>query len=191
MSEGHERATGLLLRSQSYLGRDKILSVLTPDHGLLSLMVKGRAGKWSGVTTPFVVAEWVYLRGKKELMKLIDATLLDPLSALKNDYAVLSAAGQMAQDLLRTQMPGKPAQAPFALAVACLQKLAEFKEPRVLAAAFRLKLLIAEGLFEPEDEPREFSALAQIRSFQALAELPPDPGMLAAISSFFEERVGR
>lgn len=191
MSASSERATGLLLRSQSYLGRDKILSILTPDHGLLSLMVKGHANKWSGLTTPFIVAEWVYLRRKKELMNLTDATLLDPLSALKNDYAILSAAGQMAQDLLRTQMPGKPAQGPFALAVACLQKLAEFREPRMLAAAFRLKLLMAEGLFEPEEEARSFSALAQMRSFQALAELPPDQGMLAAISSFFEERIGK
>ena len=51
-----------------------------------------------------------------------------------------------AQDLLRTQLPGKPAEAPFELAVACLRKIDIFAHPEVLIAAFRLKLLAVEGV---------------------------------------------
>ncbi len=116
-------------------------------------MAKFAASKksaFTALTTPFVLADWVYAKDKKELHLLKDGTLLDDLSLLKKEYNCLSAAGQIAQDLLKTQMPGKSASALFELALAYLRKLPS--NPLALAASFRLKLLTLEGLLDLSPE---------------------------------------
>ena len=111
-----ERSPGLLLQSIPYLGSHRILKVLTPEHGLISLLAKFAASRkrsWSALTTPFLLAEWVYVRGRTDLFLLKDGSLVDPFLSLKDSYGRLSTAGQMAQDLLKTQMPEKRARRPL------------------------------------------------------------------------------
>lgn len=144
-----DRSQGLLLQSIPYLDAHRILKVLTPDSGLITLMARYTQSKskpYASLITPFLLAEWVYAKDSKEMHLLKDGTLLEDFAPLKLDYNRLAAAGQIAQDLLKTQLPGKPAQLPCELARACLQKLPLFPNPHLLAAAFRLKLLAHEGL---------------------------------------------
>jgi hypothetical protein len=182
-----EKTQGLLLQSIPYLGQQKILKVLTADHGLISLFAK--SGKFP--TTPFCIAEWVYRASHKELHSLKDATLLDPLLELRQDFAILSTAGAIAQDLLRTQFPNR--KAPFALACAYLKKLPALN-PKILLASFRLKLLLHEGLLSPEREPlftptewEQISTLAFARQFSLLEGLQAAP--FDKIKLFFEEKL--
>ena len=178
-----EKTIGLLLQSIAYLGQTRILKVLTPETGLISFLTKKRIG--SVFTTPFVYAEWVYRKTTKEIYLLNDATLLDDLSGLKKDYLHLSAAGQIAQDLLRTQLPGKSCHEPFALALACLRKLPLFKDPLVLLAVFRLKLLSLEGLVS--DLPAPLKSLLHAKSFSALASQAFDPQTCCEAALLFEQ----
>lgn len=178
------KTPGLLLQSIPYLGQKKILKVLTPEHGLIAFFAK------TTQLTPFCLAEWVYLKSHKEIHPLQDSTLLDPLLELRQDYNTLAAAGAIAQDLLRTQLPGK--KAPFALACAYFKKLP--LNPQILAASFRLKLLLHEGLLSPEPEPTFTSAeweqvalLAFARQFSLIQELTAAP--YEKIRALFEERV--
>jgi len=184
MSE--EKTAGLLLHSIPYLGNKKILKVLTPE-GLLSF-ISGKKNL-TALTIPFAWAEWVYsTKNKKEIHPLQDGTILDDLSILKQNYATLSIAGQMAKDLLRTQMPGKPATEALTLTLACFRKLHLFAEPAILLAAFRLKLLHSEGLIGIEEAP-EFETLLLSRSFIQLASLPKEEKLLYKIDLLFEQRV--
>jgi len=171
-----EKTTGLLLQAIPYLSK-KIIKVLTPE-GLLTFITKKKA------LTPFLYAEWIYTK-KKEIHPLHDDTLLDDLSLIKQDFARLTAAGRMAQDLLRTQLPGKPAIEALTLTLACFRKLPLFSDPSHLAAIFRLKLLISEGLLDPEDTP-QLQPLLQARSFTELAALPCNTTL---IDQIFEERL--
>jgi len=180
-----EKIVGLLLQSIPYLGNKKILKVLTPE-GLLSFISGKKA--LTALTMPFAWAEWVYKGNKKEIQFLQDGTMLDDLSVLKENYAGLSMAGQMAQDLLRTQMPGKPATEAITLTLACFRKMHLFSEPRILLAAFRLKLLHCEGLIGIEEAPA-FEMLLLSRSFAQLASLPKEEKLLQQIDLLFEERV--
>ena len=180
-----ETTVGLLLQSIPYLSSKKILKVLTPE-GILTFM-SGKKNLTS-LSTPFIWAEWVFTRGRKEICSLNDGTLLDDLANLKENYGRLTAAGQIAKDLLRTQMPGKPASEPITLALACLRKLHLFSQERVLVASFRLKLLHLEGLLDVDETP-EFETLLLSRSFTQLASLPRDDRLLEKIDRFFEERV--
>ncbi|MDE3046525.1 MAG: DNA repair protein RecO [Verrucomicrobiota bacterium] len=186
-----ERTIGLLLQSFPYLSSHRILKVLTPDAGLLTFMALFAASKRAALTTPFLLAEWVYAKSKKEILTVTDASLLDPLSDLKKDFAYLSAAGRIAQDLLRTQLPGKPAQAPFELALACLRKVSYFPNPSILPILFRLRLLSLEGLLplnipvSPTEKPL-LEQLLHCKSFAQLATLPRDELLFQKINNLFE-----
>lgn len=181
-----EKTVGLLLQAIPYLGNKKILKVLTPDG--LQTFISGN--KHLGlITTPFVWAEWVFqVKDKKDLHALIDGSLLDDLEGVKENYQGLITAGQMAKDLLRTQLPGKTAVEVLTLTLACFRKLYLFSHPRVLLAAFRLKLLHCEGLID-EGETPEFEALLLSKSFIQLAALPQDDQFLDQIDRLFEERI--
>lgn len=143
--EMEERTPGLLLQAIPYLGKQKILKVLTPSVGLISLLAK--TVRDSSLTSPFCLAEWVYKKGQKDLHLLIDASLISGLPDLRKSYQTLCAAGQIAQDLLRTSMPGIYSPELFALASSIFQKIGSFDHPEVLVLLFRVKWLLQEGLF--------------------------------------------
>ncbi len=150
----NDRTIGLLLQSLPFMDSHRILKILTPNHGLTTLIARHVASKNNrlhALITPFLVGEWVYRLDHKDIHPLKDGTVLQTFDQLKTNYSHLAVAGQIAQDLLRTQLPGKAAQIPFDLACACLNKLPIFLEPLALLASFRLKLLSYEGLlhFEP------------------------------------------
>lgn len=139
-----EKSPGLLLQAIPYLGKKKILKIFTPGAGLISLLAKG--ARDPSLLSPFCVAEWVYKKGQKDLHTLIDASLVDGLLELRTSYATLSAAGLIAQDLLRGSMPGSFSPELFALVCSIFQKMGSFEHPELLVALFRLKWLQQEGL---------------------------------------------
>lgn len=145
-----QKTPGLLLQAIPYLGRQRILKVFTPENGLVSLFAKASIS--SAFSAPFCIAEWVYKKGTKEIHSLKDASLIDSLLELKKDYTTLSAAGSIAQDLLRSQLPGKKGTGLYELALACFKKLPAFSKPEILAASFRIKLLLHEGLLSLQNE---------------------------------------
>ncbi len=175
---------GLLLQSIPYLGQKKILKILSHEQGLISLF----ATKTN--LTPFCLAEWVYRKSTREIHTLQDATLLDPLLELKTDYQLLSLAGSIAQDLLKTQFPGK--KGPLALAYAYLKRLPS--NPAILAASFKLKLLLHEGLLSEEPDPTftpdewsQVETLAFSRQFSPIQALTKAP--FGKIEKLFENRL--
>lgn len=183
-----EKTVGLLLQTVPYLAGRRIVKVLTSESGLLSFLAPRKISP--ALTTPFVWAEWVFAKDHREIQRLKDATLLDDLAALKQDYPRLAAAGQIARDLLRSQMPGKPAAELLALALACLRKLPLFIHPHLLAASFRLKLLSHEGLLHPVDLSSPLlQTLAFSRSFHELSNVAPEEADLRKIDLLIEERL--
>lgn len=145
-----EKTEGLLLQAIPYLGNQKILKVLTPREGLISVMAKKKS--LMPLTNPFLIAEWVYLKGKGEIHHLVDASLCNDLSNLRADYSTILAAGQIAQDLLASQFPGKKGLGLYQLTISYLQKLPLFSSPEVLISSFRLKTLMHDGILALQNE---------------------------------------
>lgn len=142
-----ETTEGILLQTIPYLGNTRILKVFTQKSGLETFLAKGVNKKsWTLFTTPFCLAEWVVRPSKSEMATLIDASLLDSLSELKNDYTVLFFAGQIAKSLLSFQLPKKKSAELYTLLYAYFKKLSLFEDPEVLVASFQLKILLWEGL---------------------------------------------
>lgn len=139
-----EKIEGLLLQSIPYLGGQRILKVFTQEGGLLTLIAKKKS--LASLTIPFCRAEWVYKKGKEEIHLLQDGTVLDDLFELKQNYAILTGAGWIARDLLRTQFPGKKGGELYVLVLAFFKQLPQFANPKILNISFRLKILLHEGL---------------------------------------------
>src|SRR5580700_7758836 len=125
-----EKSPGLLLQAIPYLGQKKILKVFTPDFGLISLI--SQRVRNSALVSPFCLVEWVYKKKNGEIYSLVDGSLIDGLYNLRTSYKALTTAGQIAQDLLRTQMPGKSSVELFALTTAIFQKIDSFDHPEIL-----------------------------------------------------------
>jgi hypothetical protein len=177
---------GLLLEAVPYLGQKKILKIFTPELGLLSLFAQKTK------LDPFCYCEWVYRKTEKEMHPLEDATLLDPLLQLRQDYRNLMAAGVIAKELLKTQMPGKRSPELFALALLYLRKLPS--APELYASSFRLKLLFHEGLLTEEPHPTfnsaEWNAVFTLAFSRKLAEIETvTSAPHAKIESFFSQRI--
>lgn len=145
-----KKTEGLLLQTIPYLSNQKILKVLTSDAGLITLMAKKKS--LQPFTQPFLIAEWVYTIGKGEIHTLKDASLCLDLSELRVSYPVISAAGLIAQDLLKSQCPEKNGRGPYALTVAFFQKLPQSASLEAMIASFRLKLLMHDGLLGLQNE---------------------------------------
>lgn len=140
---GIERQPAILIQSTPYLDHGHILKAFSQNRGLLSFLSKKKSLSY---LAPFSIAECVYKVGKTDLHLLLDGSLIDSLLNLRSSYAILSAAGSIANDLLRSQLPGKSSPDLFALVQSYLKQLPQFPEPRILTASFRLKLLLHEGL---------------------------------------------
>jgi recombinational DNA repair protein (RecF pathway) len=183
-----EKITGLLLQAIPYLEEKKILKILTAEKGLITLLSNKRISPI--LSSPFVWAEWVYKISSHPIPFLQDATLLDALSDLKKDFSRINIAGQIAKDLLRTQLPAKNAHEPLLLALACYRKLSTFQEPSLLGAAFRLKLLLLEGVLDIQElNSPLLQMLALSRSFHEIATLPLQKEDIDWVSEFFTTRI--
>lgn len=147
MSE--KRVEGIVLKSIPFKESDRILSVFTPNRGIISLFVK-RLSKsrpsMVNLTSPLCRGEFVFRKGRSDLYRFIDGTIVDLHLSLRRSYKHLQCAGKMLNAILTSQMPGKSAPALYALLVTYLKHLSDFPDPEVLWASFQLKLLKHEGL---------------------------------------------
>ncbi len=141
MRKHWDQKEGILLHSIPYLENRRILKVFTKDAGLLLLIANAKKHPFA---IPFCKAEWVYRISQTEIHSLKDSSLLDPMLPLKESFAALEAAGAIASDLLRSQLPNKTSHSIYNLLHASLAHLPS--NPKAIAQSFRLKLLQLEGL---------------------------------------------
>lgn len=119
------------------------MKIFTEEAGLITLMARKPS---HALFSPFCIAEWVYRKKSTDIYPLIEGSLIDNFLNLRQSYASLLAAGSMAQDLLRTQLPAKNSPRLYILLGSYFKKVPSFECPAVLASSFRLKLLLHEGL---------------------------------------------
>lgn len=152
------RTEGIVVNSIPFQDYDRIITVVTPDEGLIKFIFKGSASTKSGKassTTPLTVAEFIYSKGRSDLLKGHEISPLDHQLALRNNLNTLEAACDMLQIINATQMPGKSCTNLYKLLLAYLKKLPFAHDPATLSTSFRLKTLRHEGMW------RSFSKCCQ------------------------------
>ncbi|MBS0653333.1 MAG: DNA repair protein RecO [Verrucomicrobia bacterium] len=175
-----EKAEGIVLRAFDYKDRQRIITVFTQESGIISLIIKGISKKnfrLLSLSTPFSQVEVHFKKGKTDLFRYVDGTIIDEHLRLREQYAYLQTAGGLAQAILQSQLPGKPAPSLYLLFRSFLKQVPLFDNHATLLASFRLKLLRHEGLLalSPEcthctDAPARY--LLQGESVCALHQAP-------------------
>jgi DNA repair protein RecO (recombination protein O) len=150
----HEkRVEGIVLKAIPFKESDRILSIFTPDRGIISLFVK-RISKsrpaMVNLTTPLCRAEFVFRKGRSDLYRFIDGSILDLHLNLRQSYKHLEYGAKMLGAISTSQMPGKAAPSLYLLLLTYLKQLATFPDLPTLWASFQLKLLKHEGLLALE-----------------------------------------
>ncbi len=149
-----ERAEGIVLKTFDYKENERIITIFTPEEGVITLIVKHIKNQNKiALTTPFCQAEFLFIKGKSDLFKLQDGTILNDHHFLRASLAHIQAAAEMVKLILKSQLPGKPAPKLYALLLAYLSHLPHFEDTSSLIGSFYLKLLTHEGLLSWESSP--------------------------------------
>ncbi|ESA36783.1 dna replication and repair protein [Leptolyngbya sp. Heron Island J] len=128
------KATGINLKAAPMGETDRLVTILTKEHGLLRAIAPGarkhksRLGGRSGL---FVVNELMLSKGKS-LDKMIQAQTQRSFPGLSRDLARLTA-GQYLAELVLCEASEQPQEALFALLVAHLERLETAPSGAVLA----------------------------------------------------------
>ena len=148
-----EKVEGVVLKYIPFKERDRIVSLLTPDRGLLSLYVK-EVSKTNpfliNLTSPLCRGEFVFKKGRSDLCSFTDGAILDLHIPIRSSFLSLHYSGKMIQGIVKTQASGKNAQRIYRLFLAYLKQLPQSMHPETLWASFELKLLKDEGLLAIE-----------------------------------------
>lgn len=174
-----EKSEGIVLRSIDYQDKQKIITLFTPEAGLMSLFMRRISPRnlaLLSLATPFSQAEFHYTKGRSDLYGFRDGTLIEGNLHLRGSLSHLQTAGELVQTILLSQLPGKPAPALYALLTTYIKHIPQFEDPSPLIASFYLKVLHHEGLLclETETLP-EIDLLKELlhsKSFHLLKSLP-------------------
>lgn len=97
----HIKTTGIILSRTDYGEADRILTVLTPNHGKLRLMARGVRkikSKLAGGIELFSTSDITFIEGKGEIGTLISTRLIKHYGHIINDLDRV----QLAYDLIKT-----------------------------------------------------------------------------------------
>lgn len=147
----NSKVYGIVLQVTPFQDYHQIVTLFTPDQGVIKLISKFALTKKSSLRLePLIVVEVIYKKGRNELLLLINASTLETNIKLRDNFDTLNSALEMISAIFKSQMPHKSSPVLFSLLLRYLQYLPKTTSPETLVASFRLKILRYEGLFSAE-----------------------------------------
>lgn len=140
---------GMILQAFPYRDHDQILTVFTPDRGVVKVFFHGsrsRRRAVQGSCLPLALVEMTYREQSGELYNGKEIKLIDLHDRIRKEGLFLDVACDLLQAVYFSQRPGKPAPLLYRLLCAYLSRIPSIPDPRALASSFRLKILKHEGL---------------------------------------------
>jgi len=145
------RTEGIVLRTHKLGEADRILEILTPEHGIVRAVARGvrrPSSRFGSVVEPFMHSTLQIARGRKGLHTLSQAQLITPYATwLATDYELFSLAAAMAETVERiSSVDESGARAQFRLFHGALAALARRRHsPSLILSSFLLRTLSAAG----------------------------------------------
>ena len=149
-----ETFRGLVVREVRYKESDRMLTLLTDRHGLVSIKAQGALGRRSRIAaatqllcfSEFSVSETRYAGGR---WRIDAASALEQFTGLREDIADLALGVYFAELLMTVCSEDVADTAALSLGLNALYALSRrLYEPEHIKAVFELRLMAAEG-FEP------------------------------------------
>ncbi|MCI0382258.1 MAG: DNA repair protein RecO [Chlamydiae bacterium] len=145
-----EKIEGIVLNSTLFGEKERIVTLFTPNHGVIRLIAKQLSQKNSShflLTTPFSHVEYQVSKGNSDLYKFKEGTIIQNFYTIfRNNLVYLETASSIAKSLLLSQLQGKPSLSLYQLTLSYLQAISKISNPIILGTSFQLKLLQHEGL---------------------------------------------
>lgn len=145
---------GLVLREVKIKENDSLLTVLTRDHGKLTLKARGVRSKSSKIRSAcqlFTYSEFTIFE-YKGYYTINEAESLEQFSGLRQDLELISLASYFSQLAETLSDEDSPSPQLLQLTLNSLYALASLKKPQALVkAAFELRLMCIAG-YEPSLE---------------------------------------
>lgn len=139
---------GLVLREIKYGEADRILTLLTPEHGLITAMAKGSLRMKSKLFSAcglFCYSEFSLFPGKNMYM-VNEAQIKTVFHGLSKSIEAISLAAYLAELVITLEPTGQEADAVLRLLLNSLYLLSEKRaEPRHIKAVFELRLMCLCG----------------------------------------------
>ncbi len=141
------RTDAVILRRQDFGEADRLLVVLTPDHGKFRAIAKGArkpVARKTGHVELFALVDMLFARGR-ELHIIAQAETREPFLALREDLIRSTYANHLVELLDRFTSEQDTGRAEFDLLVGALGWLSSDTDPRLVARYFELRLLALAG----------------------------------------------
>lgn len=170
---------GIILNVIPYQNFDQILTLFTPERGLLKFFCKKSKTK-SQRFAPLTKVEVIYIEKKSELFVCEEINPIQSYLNLRNNLSHLQASCDLLRDVYSTQFVDKPAPLLYQLLNFYLDKISVIQDPYVLSLSFKLKILKHEGIFDWEansytefapEEIELLNLLAHTQSYQPLSQV--------------------
>jgi DNA repair protein RecO (recombination protein O) len=145
------RIEGIVLQTFPFQDYDIILTLFTAEEGIIKLIVKKALfPKKTGNTipVPLTLIECVYAKGRGELYKCQEFSLIHAHLRLRDNLAMLESACDMSQAILSCQPMHSPAPDLYLLLKSYLEKLPSCIDVKAASTSFHLKILRHEGLMD-------------------------------------------
>lgn len=150
MSHSIHTTEGVVLRVTPFRDYDQIVTIFTPDLGVIKVMLKkggGSAKNGRKVCMPLSRVEVGYREGNSEIFSCYGLQQVDSFLSLRGSFLFLEVGCDLLQIVLDSQFMGKEAPDLYLLLNHYLKRIPIVANPWVLAASFRLKVLKHEGFY--------------------------------------------
>ncbi|MBN2304800.1 MAG: DNA repair protein RecO [Anaerolineae bacterium] len=141
------RTQAVILRRQDFGEADRLLVLLTPEHGKLRAIAKGARkplARQTGHVELFALADMLLARGRN-LFIVTQAETKEPFLPLRDDLVRATYANHLVELLDRFTAEQDTGHEEFTLLVAALGWLCEDVDPRLVARTYELRLLGLAG----------------------------------------------
>ncbi len=141
------RTEAVILRRQDFGEADRLLTLLTPEHGKLRAIAKGArkpTARKTGHVELYTLVDMLIARGR-ELHIVQQAETKEPFLRLREDLLRGSYAAYLVELLDRFTAEQDPGRGEFRLLVQALGWLCDEDDPRLVARYYELRLLELAG----------------------------------------------
>lgn len=146
------KTDGLVLRQVNYQDNDQILTVLTKDHGLMTLKARGvrsRASRLKGACQLLTYSEFTIFENRG-FHTVDEAAPIEMFTGIRTDIELLALASYFAQAAELLSQEDMPSPELLSLTLNALYALSRRRgEPRLVKAVFELRAACLSG-YTPE-----------------------------------------
>lgn len=166
---GLYRDEGIVLRTHKLGEADRIVSVLTRQHGKVRAVAKGvrkTKSRFGARLEPTMHLQLLFYEGRGELQIVTQAETIDHFRAVRDDLDRLTRAVSMLEAADQLSLEGEPNPALYQMLLGALRALAGHSGPLVVPGFF-LKVLALEGFRPVVDECVECGVSEPLVAFDA------------------------